>query len=295
MGRARAPKTDAAADGNVYTGPALAFHDVSLVFENGTHALEGIDIAIAPGEFVSLVGPSGCGKSTLLRLAARFEAPTTGTVSAATSKLGYVFQEATLLPWRSVLRNVELPAELAGVSKSARRTAAREAIERVGLTGFENHKPAQLSGGMRMRASIARALTAEPELFLFDEPFGALDEITRQRLNEEVSSLYRRAAFTGVFVTHSVAEAVFMSTRVIVLTGRPGRVAADITVPLDFPRTPELRFTPEFSEIAARVSAALHDAERTDHDTERADHGAGGKDREAGGTGNAPTGKAAAA
>ncbi|MFE4460491.1 ABC transporter ATP-binding protein, partial [Nocardia tengchongensis] len=131
-----------------------------------------------------------------------------------------------------------------------------------GLTGFENHKPAQLSGGMRMRTSIARALTGEPELFLFDEPFGALDEITRQRLNEEVSGLYRRSGFTGVFVTHSVAEAVFMSTRVVVLTGRPGRVAADISVPLDFPRSPELRYSAEFGAVAAEVSAALHDAER---------------------------------
>lgn len=260
-GRGRAGDTDAA-DGNVYTGPALAFQQLSLTFENGTQALDGIDIAIGAGEFVSLVGPSGCGKSTLLRLAAGFEQPTAGSVRVASGKLGYVFQEATLLPWRTLLRNVELPAELAGVDKGARRAAAREALERVGLAGFENHKPAQLSGGMRMRASIARALTGAPELFLFDEPFGALDEITRQRLNEEVSGLYRRSGFTGVFVTHSVAEAVFMSTRVVVLTGRPGRVAADITVPLDFPRTPEVRYTPEFGAIAAEVSAALHEAER---------------------------------
>ncbi|MGW4244512.1 ABC transporter ATP-binding protein [Nocardia sp. NPDC004722] len=254
--------TEPAAGGNVYTGPALDFHQVGLTFENGTHALDGIDIAIRPGEFVSLVGPSGCGKSTLLRLAAGFEKPSSGTVSVATTKVGYVFQEATLLPWRSVLRNVELPAELAGADKRARRAAAREALGLVGLTGFENHKPAQLSGGMRMRTSIARALTGAPELFLFDEPFGALDEITRQRLNEEVGDLYRRTGFTGVFVTHSVAEAVFMSTRVVVLTGRPGRVAADIAVPLEFPRTPESRYTPEFGAVAAEVSAALHDAER---------------------------------
>ncbi|MVU77768.1 ATP-binding cassette domain-containing protein [Nocardia sp. ET3-3] len=254
--------TTAAERGNVYTDPALGFHQVGLTFQNGTHALDGIDIAIGPGEFVSLVGPSGCGKSTLLRLAAGFEKATTGTISVATTKLGYVFQEATLLPWRSVLRNVELPAELAGTDKATRRAAARAALELVGLSGFENHKPAQLSGGMRMRASIARALTGAPELFLFDEPFGALDEITRQRLNEEVSGLYRREGFTGVFVTHSVAEAVFMSTRVIVLTGRPGRVAADIAVPLEFPRRPESRYTPEFGAIAAEVSAALHEAER---------------------------------
>ncbi|WP_405493324.1 ABC transporter ATP-binding protein [Nocardia sp. NBC_00511] len=254
--------TDAAEGGNVYTASALAFQNVGLTFENGTHALECIDIVIRPGEFVSLVGPSGCGKSTLLRLAADFEKPTTGSVSVSTAKVGYVFQEATLLPWRSVLRNVELPAELAGTGKAERRATARAALELVGLAGFENHKPAQLSGGMRMRASIARALTGAPELFLFDEPFGALDEITRQRLNEEVGGLYRREGFTGVFVTHSVAEAVFMSTRVVVLTGRPGRVAADIAVPLEFPRTPESRYSTEFGAIAAEVSAALHDAER---------------------------------
>ncbi|WP_433760725.1 ABC transporter ATP-binding protein [Nocardia sp. CA-135398] len=240
--------------------PALAFRGVTLTFENGTEALADIDIAVRAGEFVSLVGPSGCGKSTLLRLAAGFERATTGTVDVATDQLGYVFQESTLLPWRSVLRNVELPAELAGVDKSTRRAAARDAIERVGLAGFEKHKPAQLSGGMRMRASIARALTVRPELFLFDEPFGALDEITRQRLNEEVGSLFRRDGFAGVFVTHSVAEAVFMSTRIIVLTGQPGRVCADIPVPLGFPRAPELRYTAEFADIAAEVSVALRGA-----------------------------------
>ncbi|MEV0367163.1 ABC transporter ATP-binding protein [Nocardia fusca] len=233
-----------------------------MVFENGTAALRDIDITVRPGEFVSLVGPSGCGKSTLLRLAAGFEDASSGAVDVAAGQLGYVFQEATLLPWRTVLRNVELPAELAGVDRTERRAAALDAIERVGLAGFEKHKPAQLSGGMRMRASIARALTLRPELFLFDEPFGALDEITRQRLNEEVGGLFRRDAFAGVFVTHSVPEAVFMSTRVVVLTGRPGRVAADIPVPLDFPREPGLRYTPEFADIAGTVSAALHSAEQ---------------------------------
>lgn len=243
--------------------PALAFRNVSMVFENGTAALRDIDISVRPGEFVSLVGPSGCGKSTLLRLAAGFEEASGGSVEVGGGRLGYVFQEATLLSWRTVSQNVELPAELAGVARSERRAAAREAIERVGLAGFEKHKPAQLSGGMRMRASIARALTLRPEVFLFDEPFGALDEITRQRLNEEVGSLFRRDAFAGVFVTHSVPEAVFMSTRVVVLTGRPGWVAAEIPVPLDFPREPGLRYTPEFAEIAAEVSAALHTAEQS--------------------------------
>ncbi|WP_181722695.1 ABC transporter ATP-binding protein [Nocardia gipuzkoensis] len=252
--------TIAAPGGAAESVPALGFTGVSLTFENGTRALQDIDFTVHTGEFVSLVGPSGCGKSTLLRLAAGFEGATDGTVRIASGRLGYVFQEATLLPWRSVLRNVELPAELTGVDKSTRRAAARDAIERVGLAGFEKHKPAQLSGGMRMRASIARALTARPELFLFDEPFGALDEITRQRLNEEVGGLFRRDGFAGVFVTHSVAEAVFMSTRVIVMTGQPGRIRADIPVPLEFPRAPELRYTAEFTEIAGEISAAMRGA-----------------------------------
>ncbi|WP_410872160.1 ABC transporter ATP-binding protein [Nocardia sp. A7] len=241
--------------------PALSFDNVTLTFDNGTTAVADIDITVRSGEFVSLVGPSGCGKSTLLRLAAGFEKPTSGTVDVRTRRLGYVFQESTLLPWRSVRQNVELPGELEGVDKATRRAAAADAIERVGLAGFEKHKPAQLSGGMRMRASIARALTLQPELFLFDEPFGALDEITRQRLNEEVGTLFRRDGFAGVFVTHSVGEAVFLSTRVVVLTGQPGRVAADIAVPFDFPRTPELRYTPEFARFCAEVSAALRGQE----------------------------------
>lgn len=239
------------------TGPALAFRDVSLTFANGTKALEDVDVTVGEGEFVSLVGPSGCGKSTMLRLAAGFETATAGSVEMDTDHLGYVFQEATLLDWRTVMRNVELPAEIAGVPASERRTAARDAIERVGLSGFEKHKPSQLSGGMRMRTSIARALTLRPEVFLFDEPFGALDEITRQRLNEEVGNLFVRDRFAGVFVTHSVPEAVFMSTRVVVLTGQPGRVVADIDVPFDHPRDPELRYTAEFGRLAAEVSAAL--------------------------------------
>ncbi|MBF6170245.1 ABC transporter ATP-binding protein [Nocardia blacklockiae] len=258
---ASAPATAAPA-GDPPDAPALTFDHVGLTFGNGTEALHDVDIAVRPGEFVSLVGPSGCGKSTLLRLAAGFERPTSGAVGVATRRLGYVFQEATLLAWRSVLANVELPAELAGVERRARRAAALDALDRVGLAGFEKHKPAQLSGGMRMRASIARALTLRPELFLFDEPFGALDEITRQRLNEELSRLFRRDGFAGVFVTHSVAEAVFLSTRVVVLTGRPGRVAAEIPVPLAFPRDPAVRFTAEFGELAGAVSAALHGAER---------------------------------
>ncbi|WP_335989801.1 ABC transporter ATP-binding protein [Glycomyces sp. MUSA5-2] len=242
--------------------PALAFRGTSLTFANGTRALHDVDLEIRPGEFVSLVGPSGCGKSTMLRLAAGFETATGGSVEVGAGRLGYVFQEATLLPWRTVARNVELPAELAGVPKAERREAARDAIERVGLAAFAKHRPSQLSGGMRMRASIARALTMRPELFLFDEPFGALDEITRQHLNAEVGNLFARDGFAGVFVTHSVPESVFMSTRVVVLRGQPGEVAADLPVPFPFPRDPELRYTAEFAALASEVSAALRGAEQ---------------------------------
>ncbi|NUQ89346.1 MAG: ABC transporter ATP-binding protein [Glycomyces artemisiae] len=242
--------------------PALAFRGTSLTFANGTRALHDVDLEVRPGEFVSLVGPSGCGKSTMLRLAAGFETATDGSVEVGAGRLGYVFQEATLLPWRTVARNVELPAELAGVPKAERREAARDAIERVGLAAFAKHRPSQLSGGMRMRASIARALTMRPELFLFDEPFGALDEITRQHLNAEVGNLFARDGFAGVFVTHSVPESVFMSTRVVVLRGQPGEVAADLPVPFPFPRDPELRYTAEFAALASEVSAALRGAEQ---------------------------------
>jgi NitT/TauT family transport system ATP-binding protein len=209
---------------------------------------------------VALVGPSGCGKSTVLRLLAGFEAPTGGAVETAGGPPGYVFQDATLLPWRTVLANVALPAQLDGTPRRTAEADARTAIERVGLNGFELHKPAQLSGGMRMRVSIARALTTRPSLFLFDEPFGALDEITRERLNEVLSSLFVLDPFAGLFVTHSVNESVYLSTRVLVLSARPGRVVADIPVPFAYPRSPELRYTPEFVEVAGQVSAALRDA-----------------------------------
>jgi NitT/TauT family transport system ATP-binding protein len=242
-------------------GPVIArLAGASMTFPDGTPALADISLEVREGELISLVGPSGCGKSTLLKLLAGFERPSGGTVASTGGALGYVFQDATLLPWRTVLGNVRLPAELAGTPKAEAEATAIAALRRVGLAGFEGHRPAQLSGGMRMRTSIARALTLRPRLFLFDEPFGALDEITRERLNEELSSLFVLDPFAGVFVTHSVPEAVYLSTRVVVLSERPGRIVADVPVPFAYPRVPELRYTPEFAALAGEVSSALRQA-----------------------------------
>jgi NitT/TauT family transport system ATP-binding protein len=235
----------------------LVLDDVTKAFPTGTVALEGVSLRVSAGEFVSVVGPSGCGKSTLLRLASGLEQVTGGEIEVNATSTSYVFQEATLLEWRSALRNVELVGELRGAPKADRRRRAQEALDLVGLTGFEKQHPRQLSGGMRMRVSIARALVAEPDLALFDEPFGALDEITRLRMQTELQSLFELKSFAGLFITHSVSEAVYLSTRVVVMSGRPGRVVADIPVPWSYPRPPELRFEPEFAALTGEVSAAL--------------------------------------
>lgn len=237
----------------------LHFHDVEMTFPNGTVALAGVDLTVRAGEFVTVVGPSGCGKSTLLRIASGLESASHGTVSVATSRIGYVFQDATLLPWRSVRANVELLAELRKAPRAVRAQKAREAIELVGLKGFEEHLPRQLSGGMKMRASLARTLTLDPELFLFDEPFGALDEITRERLNDELLRLFAERRFAGLFITHSVSEAVYLSTKVVVMSGRPGAIVRSFDVPFPIPRDPEIRFTPEFAALVGDVSHALRE------------------------------------
>jgi len=236
---------------------ALAFEDVSLRFPNGTLALEDVSLEVAPGEFVALIGPSGCGKSTLLRLAAGLERPTSGTVASDPVHVGYVFQEATLLPWRSVRRNIALFAELEGRPAAKVRPAVERAIDLVGLRGFERAKPHQLSGGMAMRVSLARSLVTDPRLFLFDEPFGALDEFTRERLNDEVQQLFLDSGFAGVFVTHSIAEAVFMATRVVVMAARPGRVVHEFPVPFPMPRPASLRYDERFAQLCSDVSEAL--------------------------------------
>jgi len=242
------------------SAPALSFKGVSMVYPDGTHALSETSFDVHPGEFVTVVGPSGCGKSTLLKIASGLNPPTTGSVDVDRTTLGYVFQDATLLQWRTVQRNVELLAELQGMPKDARAKRAAETIKMVGLAGFESKYPKQLSGGMKMRASLARTLVLDPKVFLFDEPFGAVDEITRERLNDEVITLFGRERFAGLFITHSIYEAVFLSTRVLVMSARPGRIVAEYKIPFDYPRSPELRFEPEFARLAGEISHELRGA-----------------------------------
>ena len=256
--------TDASqpAAGTAATGSpaALRFRNVSMVFPDGTHAVDDVSFDVSAGEFVTVVGPSGCGKSTLLRIASGLEANTGGSVVIDRSSIGYVFQDATLLPWRTVQRNVELNAELQGMGKADRRAEAAKAIELVNLIGHEGKYPKQLSGGMKMRCSLARSLVLRPKVFLFDEPFGALDEITRERLNDELLNLFKSENFAGLFITHSIAEAVFLSTRVLVMSARPGRIIGDYAVPFEFPRRHELRYHAEFAELCGKISADLKDA-----------------------------------
>ncbi len=240
--------------------PALRFENAGKTFPDGTVALQGVSFDVHPGEFVTVVGPSGCGKSTLLRLASGLDDVTEGSCTVDRSNIGYVFQDATLLPWRSVQHNVELIAELHGEPMATRRQRSMEAIAKVGLGGFESHYPRQLSGGMRMRVSLARSLVMSPPIFLFDEPFGALDEITRELMNEETLRLFQQEGFAGLFITHSISEAVFMSTRVLVMSGRPGRIVESRDIPFSYPREPDLRFSPEFASISAELSHALRGA-----------------------------------
>ena len=241
------------------TGVALSFEHVSKIFPDGTRAVDDVTLAVHAREMVAIVGPSGCGKSTLLRLASQLTRPTSGEIRIGDGNLGYVFQDPTLLPWRTVQRNVELLAELAGIPGAERARRAAQAILLTGLSGFEKHRPRALSGGMRMRVSLARALTMRPRIFLFDEPFGALDEITRERLNGELLGLFEREGFAGLFVTHSVSEAAFMASRVLVMSPRPGRIVAEIAIPFAYPRAPELRFDPDFAAVAGQISAALRE------------------------------------
>jgi NitT/TauT family transport system ATP-binding protein len=254
--RAEAVEPGAAREA-VGSGAVLQFTSAGKVFPDGTEAVRDVSFTLRPGEFLSVVGPSGCGKSTLLRMASGLSPETSGTVERLLDNVGFVFQDATLLPWRTVQRNVELLAELDGVKRSERQKIARDAIARVGLGGFEKHYPKALSGGMKMRASVARALTTKPPLFLLDEPFGALDEITREALNEELMRLYVSERFAAIFITHSISEAVYLSSRVLVMSPRPGRIVDEVAVPFSYPRSPELRFDPDFARVSGDVSRAL--------------------------------------
>jgi NitT/TauT family transport system ATP-binding protein len=244
---------------------------VSVVYPAREHtvtALDNVSLNIAEGEFVSLIGPSGCGKTTLLRVIADLEQITSGVVrvnglSAHDARLarayGYVFQAPALFPWRTVLANVCLPLEIHGLARDKSRAVALEQLERVGLKGFEGKYPWQLSGGMQQRVSIARALGFEPKLLMMDEPFGALDEITRDRLNEQLLRLWERERRTVVFVTHSIPEAVFLSSRIVVMSPRPGRIVDVIASGLPADRTLDIRDTPAFAELSHRVRVALQD------------------------------------
>jgi NitT/TauT family transport system ATP-binding protein len=239
---------------------------VSKSFRTGVTALQDIALGIRAGEFISLIGPSGCGKSTLLRIVGDLIQPTTGSVivngkSAHQARLdhdyGIVFQDAVLYDWRTVARNVSLPLEMLGWDRARRRARVEEMLELVELTGFESSRPWQLSGGMQQRVSIARALSFDPALLLMDEPFGALDEMTRERLNMELLRIWEKAGSTVVFVTHSIPEAVFLSTRVVVMSARPGRIAGVIHVDLKQPRTAETREDSRFFELITEVRETL--------------------------------------
>ena len=235
---------------------------VGKTFANGTVALSGVDLDVRRGEFLSLLGPSGCGKSTILRLLAGLTSSTGGWINwnEQEHELGFVFQEPTLMPWANVFDNVWLPLRLKGQSRNEARAAINDALTKVGLSGFKQAYPRELSGGMKMRVSIARALVTRPALLLMDEPFAALDEITRNKLNDDLVALKCELDATVVFVTHSVYESVYLSDRIVVMAPRPGRVVAEIEIPAPLPRNEEFRLEPLYAERCRETSAALHRA-----------------------------------
>ena len=233
-------------------------------FPNGTRAIENLGLSVAEGEFLSLLGPSGCGKSTILRLIAGLTEPSAGAIRwtgddpvQARKTLGFVFQEPTLMPWARTLDNVLLPLRLQGVARREAAARALEALALVGLEGFERAFPRELSGGMRMRVSIARALVTRPRILLMDEPFAALDEITRLKLNNDLLRLWRQQGWTVVFVTHSVYESVYLSSRIVVMTARPGRIAAEIAIGSPYPRNDDFRHSQAYAEHCRAVSERL--------------------------------------
>ncbi len=271
MNPSEAPSSPAQTATTAGSRLAVEVRNASVVYQTSeapVHALESIDLDIREGEFVALIGPSGCGKTTLMRVIADLEKISAGQVlvngvSPHEARLarayGYVFQAPALFPWRTVLANVTLPLQIQARSKADRKSIALEHLSRVGLIGFENKYPWQLSGGMQQRVSIARALAFEPRILMMDEPFGALDEITRDRLNEQLQQLWQRERRTVVFVTHSIAEAVYLSTRIVVMSPRPGRIVKVIESPLPDERHLGLRDSAEFIAVALAVREALAD------------------------------------
>lgn len=250
--------------------PVVELEAVTKRFASGVEALAGINLRVGRGEFLSLLGPSGCGKSTLLRIVAGLSPPSSGSCNlrvgsgqgrrAEAGRIGFVFQDPTLMPWSTVAANVELPFRIAGRLRAEERDRVIAALRAVGLAGFERAYPHQLSGGMRMRVSIARALVTDPDLLLLDEPFAALDEITRLALNDDLLRLWEERRPTILFVTHSVFESVYLSTRIAVMTARPGRIAAELSVRLPQPRGRGLRTSPEYAAMCETVSAVLAQA-----------------------------------
>jgi NitT/TauT family transport system ATP-binding protein len=243
--------------------PLLSLRGVGKSFSNGVVALRGVDLAIREGDFLSLLGPSGCGKSTALRLIAGLSTPTSGQIEwqgvavSGRPRIGFVFQEPTLMPWATVFDNVWLPLRLRGIPRSKAAQAIREMLRRVRLEDFEQAVPRELSGGMRMRVSIARSLVTRPSLLLMDEPFAALDEITRFQLNGDLLELWQEERFTVIFVTHSVFESVFLSNRIAVMAARPGRVHEEIAIDASYPRDEAFRTSPEYAALCRRASAVL--------------------------------------
>ena len=248
-----------------HTDPVVALHGVGKTFPNGTVALAGLDLDVREGEFLSLLGPSGCGKSTALRIIAGLTEPTQGAVewTAKTeneNRLGFVFQDPTLMPWANVANNVLLPLKLKDVASEQASKRVEAALDRVGLQKFAAAYPRELSGGMRMRVSIARALVTEPELLLMDEPFAALDEITRFKLNNDLLQVWQALRTTVVFVTHSVFESVYLSSRIVVMAARPGRVFAELKIDAPYPRDQVFRTSAEYAALCRRTSDALSQA-----------------------------------
>lgn len=253
--------------------PLIVAENIGMAYGSSPASLDNVSLQIRQGEFVSLIGPSGCGKSTLLRIVAGLLEPTAGSIRVqnlpppvarkTAVRMAFVFQDPTLLPWRTVVENIRLPLELQGVAADQHQELIAQSLQLIGLRADDLQKrPRNLSGGMRMRVSLARALVTDPQLLLLDEPFAALDDMLRQQLNEELTRIWGEKRWTGVFVTHNVAEAVFLSQRIVVMSSRPGRIHAEVSIPFAYPRTVELRGTAEFARLSAEVAAKLREGAR---------------------------------